>query len=120
MRPVAQVRRFARRFIADLPITDDLTDDDRAYVEWFNSLSRSHRWVELGRIARYDPNDEDLHLRARGIVTLREAAEDLGVTPDNLRGAIKRGTLRAEKHGRDWFVESADVERYRREHRRTA
>lgn len=51
-------------------------------------------------------------------MTLREAAESLGVTPDNLRGAIHRGVLKAEKKGRDWFVKKAEVERYRREHRR--
>lgn len=52
-------------------------------------------------------------------MTLIEAAARLGVTPDNLRGAIKRGTLQAVKHGRDWWVEPAEVERYGRENRRT-
>jgi excisionase family DNA binding protein len=51
-------------------------------------------------------------------VTLIEAAAILGVTPDNLRGAIKRGTLKATKHGRDWNVTPAAVEKYRLEHRR--
>lgn len=51
-------------------------------------------------------------------MTLKEAAESLGVTPDNLRGAIARGTLKAKKLGRDWFVTPKDVERYRVEHRR--
>lgn len=51
-------------------------------------------------------------------MTLKEAAEQLGTTPDNLRGAIARGALRAAKHGRDWWVEPREVERYRKEHRR--
>ena len=51
-------------------------------------------------------------------MTLIEAAALLGVTPDNLRGAIKRGALKATKHGRDWWVQPTEVERYRREHRR--
>ena len=51
-------------------------------------------------------------------MTLIEAAALLGVTPDNLRGAIKRGTLKAQKRGRDWFVQPAEVERYRLEHKR--
>lgn len=51
-------------------------------------------------------------------MTLKDAAAMLGVTPDNLRGAIKRGTLKANKHGRDWFVTPAQVEKYRQEHLR--
>lgn len=51
-------------------------------------------------------------------VTLKVAADYLGVTPDNLRGAIKRGALKGYKQGRDWFVGMAEVERYRRENRR--
>ena len=57
-------------------------------------------------------------MRMARLVTLKEAAESLGVTPDNLRGAIARGVLKAKKLGRDWFVTPAEVERYRREHRR--
>jgi excisionase family DNA binding protein len=52
-------------------------------------------------------------------MTLKEAAESLGVTPDNLRGAIARGALKAKKLGRDWFVTPGEVERYRKEHRRS-
>lgn len=51
-------------------------------------------------------------------MTLKEAAAVLGVTPDNLRGAIARGALKAAKHGRDWWVSKAEVERYRTKHRR--
>jgi excisionase family DNA binding protein len=51
-------------------------------------------------------------------MTLIEAAALLGTTPDNLRGAIKRGVLKASKHGRDWWVEPREVERYRKQHRR--
>jgi excisionase family DNA binding protein len=56
--------------------------------------------------------------RDGGAVTLIEAAALLGVTPDNLRGAIKRGSLKARKVGRDWTVTAREVERYRVNHRR--
>jgi len=52
--------------------------------------------------------------------TLAEAAETLGTSPDNLRGAIARGSLAAVKMGRDWFVSAPEVERYGRENRRGA
>lgn len=51
-------------------------------------------------------------------LTLKEAAKALGVTPANLRQSIARGSLRAVKMGRDWLVDSAEVERYRAENRR--
>lgn len=51
-------------------------------------------------------------------MTLKEAAEKVGTTPDNLRGAIARGSLKATKVGRDWTVDPKEVERYRTENRR--
>jgi len=53
-------------------------------------------------------------------MTLKEAAANLGTTPDNLRGAIARGSLTAQKLGRDWHVTESDLERYRRDHLRRA
>ncbi len=52
-------------------------------------------------------------------MTLKEAAALLGVTPDNLRGAIARRSLNAKKLGRDWIVSPREVERYRADHRRS-
>jgi len=46
-------------------------------------------------------------------MTLIEAAAQLGVTAANLRGAIARGSLKATKRGRDWWVEAREVARYR-------
>lgn len=51
-------------------------------------------------------------------MTLKEAAELLGVTPDTLRQQIAAGKLHARKVGRDWHVSPREVERYRAEHRR--
>ncbi len=51
-------------------------------------------------------------------MTLKEAAALLGTSPDNLRGAISRGSLRAKKLGRDWIVTAREVEQYRKVHRR--
>jgi excisionase family DNA binding protein len=51
-------------------------------------------------------------------VTLKEAAALLNCTPDNLRGAIRRGAMKAQKLGRDWLVTPEEVEVYRSQHRR--
>ena len=44
-------------------------------------------------------------------VTLRTAAEALGVTPDALRMAIKRKRLTATKLGRDWVISTDELDR---------
>jgi excisionase family DNA binding protein len=44
-----------------------------------------------------------------------EAAAELGVTRAWVWLLIKRGTLAAEMRGRDWWIETDEVERYRRE-----
>lgn len=46
-------------------------------------------------------------------MTLIEAAALLGVTPATLRQQIANGKLRATKRGRDWWVTTREVERYR-------
>lgn len=50
-------------------------------------------------------------------VTLKEAATILGVTPDTLRQQIAAGRLKASKRGRDWWVTTREVDRYRSERR---
>jgi len=52
-------------------------------------------------------------------LTGNEAAAMLGTTPDNLRGAIARGSLKAVKVGRDWHVTSLAVDLYRHQHLRS-
>ena len=47
------------------------------------------------------------------LVTLARAAERLGISPATLRTQVHRGKLDAEKYGRDWLVDEAEVERYR-------
>jgi DNA-binding transcriptional MerR regulator len=50
-------------------------------------------------------------------LTMREAAEELGVTPDALRFAIRRGLITPTRvHTRMNLVTREQVERYRREH----
>lgn len=46
-------------------------------------------------------------------MTLTEAAEILGVTPDTLRQQIHAGALKARKIGPVWTVTPTEVERYR-------
>jgi excisionase family DNA binding protein len=48
------------------------------------------------------------------LLTLRVAAERLGITPDTLRAQIRRDRLHARKLGRDWLVDEAEVNRYAR------
>ena len=48
-------------------------------------------------------------------LTMMEAAALLGVTPEAVRKAIKRGHMTASKHGRDWLVTPEEVERYQQE-----
>ena len=50
------------------------------------------------------------------ILTIVEAAAELGLSPRTLRGQAKRGTLAATQAGRMWLVTREELERYRREH----
>jgi excisionase family DNA binding protein len=50
------------------------------------------------------------------MLTLKEAAAELGVDPATLRQQIKAGALRGKRFGPVWTITRAELERYRREH----
>lgn len=50
-------------------------------------------------------------------MTTTEAAAALDVTRAWLWRLIKAGAIKAERRGRDWWIEPEEVERYRRERR---
>lgn len=45
-------------------------------------------------------------------LSVNEAAERLGISPDAVRARIRRGTLRAEKHENAWTVYLSDTTRH--------
>ena len=47
-----------------------------------------------------------------GMLTVKEAADQLGVDPSSVRHAILAGRLAAAKAGRDWLLRPADVAAY--------
>ena len=51
-------------------------------------------------------------------MTIKEAAELLGLDPSTLRHQHDNGRLKATKRGRDLWVTPKEVERYRRENKR--
>jgi excisionase family DNA binding protein len=52
------------------------------------------------------------------MLTTKQAAAILGFKSHRpVVALIRRGVLRAEKIGRDWIIEAAEVERYRVERR---
>ena len=53
------------------------------------------------------------------LVTTKEAAQILGVTPVRVRQLIKEQRLVAEKHGRDHLLQDREVERFKRHGRRS-
>jgi excisionase family DNA binding protein len=54
------------------------------------------------------------------VMTLPEAAKELGLAPSTLRHQIKNGKLAARKVSRDWYLTREEVERYRASHLKAA
>lgn len=46
-------------------------------------------------------------------MTTIEAAAILGIDKRSVAALCKRGALRATRHGRDWWIEAEEVERYK-------
>ena len=54
-----------------------------------------------------------------GLITTKEAAQILDVTPVRVRQLIKDGRLAAEKRGRDHLLHDREVERFKHQGRRS-
>ena len=50
-------------------------------------------------------------------MTTTEAADRLGITARSVARLIKIGTIAAAKHGRDYWIDDAEVARYAAERR---
>jgi len=50
-----------------------------------------------------------------GWLTLKEAADTLGLSVETVKKQVKRRSLNAEKRGRDLFVTPTELERYKAE-----
>ena len=50
------------------------------------------------------------------ILTLAQAAEQLGLAPSTLRRQVHNGAIKATLIGKTWTVSPREVERYRAEH----
>jgi excisionase family DNA binding protein len=48
--------------------------------------------------------------------TTQQAADQLGISRQGIIKAIKRGTLKARKVGRDWQISARAIEQYRIDH----
>jgi excisionase family DNA binding protein len=48
-----------------------------------------------------------------GLLSVTQAATELGIHPDSLRQAIVQGRLAAQKIGHAWIVRRADLDAYR-------
>ena len=53
------------------------------------------------------------------MLTLVEAAQRLKMSSDTLRWQIHNGKLKARKIGPIWTISERELERYRKEHRRS-
>lgn len=51
-------------------------------------------------------------------ITTKEAAALTGYNLEYIRQMIRRGVIRAEKRGRDWWVDRASIESYANEMKR--
>ena len=50
------------------------------------------------------------------LLTVAETAARLGRSERTVRDQLAAGVMRGQKVGRDWIVELAEVDRYRRDH----
>ena len=58
-----------------------------------------------------------MEINGDAVLTLKEVAERIDVSPVTLRMQIERGMLRGVKRGNVWLVMASEADRYKREHK---
>jgi excisionase family DNA binding protein len=58
----------------------------------------------------------DMKIGREEVLTLVEAGERIGLSPNTLRNQIKRGVLPAHLAGKTYLVRPKDLEKYERDH----
>lgn len=53
--------------------------------------------------------------KERELLTITEAAEELGIRADSLRQAVLRGAVQAERAGGIWLLRRQEIEKYRQQ-----
>ena len=123
-RHVTAVRALAQRFDGNGPATAKV-------VSFRDPYGRTRNWDEEAReyaAARHAEYADELHeMIASGplperpmteypdgmsLISLREAADRLGLSPHTVYSAIRRGRMTGHKYGRDWLVEESEVAWY--------
>ncbi len=49
------------------------------------------------------------------VLTITQAADRIGVSPDTLQSQIRRGKIAAERFGRQWMIKANELQRYHEE-----
>lgn len=52
------------------------------------------------------------------LISVPEAAKRAGVARNTMHRAVKDGTIKGRKLGRDWFIDATDIERWQKENYR--
>lgn len=89
---------------------------NRAFGATLTPNERAERERHLQRIGS-TVGRKDKGVTMQNQLTTGEAAHLLGCTSATVRQSITRGALTATRHGRDWLLTRAEVERYARDKR---
>lgn len=111
------VNEWLNPTLDDMGIKAETTDEEiAALVETIETQAENENVIISGDVEEYLKKHRDellADLRNRDISTV-EAAEVIGITESGVRRAILRGSLKAEKIGRDWLISMGDAMDYQK------
>lgn len=53
-----------------------------------------------------------------GFLTIKQAADELGMSPSGVHQALRHNRMTGSKVGRDWYISQSEVARYKAEPRK--
>ena len=90
-------------------------DHRESFDNWYANQTLFHIVPEISLIEEENTVVSDVIPEHKEYVSIREAAECLGISEKRVYRLIQDGTLNGKKIGKAWFIRYADIASYEKE-----
>ena len=110
-----EVYRHAKGQLKLIRVADKPRITKESFENWYSNQTLFRIVPEISPIEEKSPAVTSAKPEHKEYVSIREAAESLGISEKRVYRLVQDGTLGGKKIGKAWFIQYADVACYEKE-----